>query len=669
MMTVVHWLRLSTFSLLMYAAAICIAHEGPKGHRHEDDHQSSGSATSFFTTRPDSLVLPLAKEEDVFHFIVYGDRTGGVPAGLRVLEQAVVDTNLLDPDLVMTVGDLIQGYNETPQWLQQMAEYKDIMSRLTMRWFPVAGNHDVYWRGEGKAPAGQHESNYEQHFGPLWYTFQHKNAGFIVLYSDEGDAASNEKGFNQGNLQTMSESQLEFLRQSLEQHKNQQHVFVFLHHPRWIGRGYTGGNWDVVHDLLKSAGNVSAVFAGHIHQMRFDGPKDGIAYYTLATTGGHLSADIPDAGYLHHMNVVTVRPERVTVAAIPVGAVIDPREFTPEFLAEVEKAQSVRPVEIDNDVLLQMDGTAAGTVTIAIANTTSHPMDATATFESRGGDWTASLDHDHLQIAAGETAKLEVKLRRFVGIDESLSVPNIRLEMDYLGSTARIRMPAVITPVSFDLAAVPADYFRDVENHCLVVTNDRSSVRIDSSEFELPDGPLTIETWMSPSQTAGMRGLIAKTEGSEFAIFMDEGVPQFDVHLNGRYVSAKASDVLPINQWTHIAGVFDGNEVRIYVNGKLAGSKPGKGTRTRNDLPLYIGADTSESGQSVRAFLGKVDEVRLSKVAIYQDDFTPSKRFEPSADTVLLHHLDRTLGPFVLDQSTSAAKGTFGPDAKLEPVQ
>ena len=53
------------------------------------------------------------------------------------------DVNLLDPDLVMTVGDLVQGYTDTATWLGQMREYKGIMSRLTMPWFPVAGNHDV----------------------------------------------------------------------------------------------------------------------------------------------------------------------------------------------------------------------------------------------------------------------------------------------------------------------------------------------------------------------------------------------------------------------------------------------------------------------------------------------------------------------------------------------
>ena len=51
---------------------------GADGHSHEQTKNQS-----FFTTRPNALVLPLAKEEDVFHFVVYGDRTGGVPAGLK----------------------------------------------------------------------------------------------------------------------------------------------------------------------------------------------------------------------------------------------------------------------------------------------------------------------------------------------------------------------------------------------------------------------------------------------------------------------------------------------------------------------------------------------------------------------------------------------------------
>src|SRR5688572_33011722 len=64
------------------------------------------------TDRRSPKILPLPKGDDVFHFIVFGDRTGGPAEGIKVLAQAVEDSNLLDPDLVMTVGDLVNGYNQ-----------------------------------------------------------------------------------------------------------------------------------------------------------------------------------------------------------------------------------------------------------------------------------------------------------------------------------------------------------------------------------------------------------------------------------------------------------------------------------------------------------------------------------------------------------------------------
>lgn len=662
-------MRFPTSILWIFPAACCVlatplalAHDGPAGHKHHAHDKKP------FTTREQGRLLPLAKETDVFHFVVYGDRTGGVPAGLKVLEQAVVDTNLLDPDLVMTVGDLIQGYNEDAEWLDQMREYREIMDRLNMRWFPVAGNHDVYWRGKGKPPEGEHESNYEKHFGPLWYSFQHKNAGFIALYSDEGDPATGKKGFNQGRLQTMSPAQLTFLSQALEQHRDLDHVFLFLHHPRWIGGGYTGSNWDEVHQLLKSAGNVSAVFAGHIHQMRFDGPKDGIAYYTLATTGGALSADFPGAGYLHHLNVVTVRPESVTVAALPVGSVIDPKEFTPEFLAEMSQARQIQLKELASDVLIHVDGSASGSASFVLENTANRPIEATIAFDPASRDWLTSLDHDHFALEPGEKKELVVQLKRPADASATWTLPRLQLSLDYVATSTRIAFPPTSLPVSTRLAAVPADYFQAAENRCLNVTGDRAAVRIDSDAFKLPDGPFTLEAWVRPAESAGHRGLIAKTEVSEYAFFMDEGVPQFDVHLDGKYVSAIAKDVLPVDQWSHLAGTFDGSAVKLYIDGKLVATQAGSGKRRLNSLPLYIGADPDRSGQPTRSFLGQIDEVRILSGAIYNDGFIPERRLAPTESTLLLMHFDRQLGPYVLDHSTSAVQGLLGPEAKIVPV-
>ena len=58
------------------------------------------------TDRPTPLPLSTPVQDDAFLFAVFGDRTGGPPEGVKVLVQAVADTNLIDPDLVMTVGEV-----------------------------------------------------------------------------------------------------------------------------------------------------------------------------------------------------------------------------------------------------------------------------------------------------------------------------------------------------------------------------------------------------------------------------------------------------------------------------------------------------------------------------------------------------------------------------------
>ena len=346
------------------------------------------------TDRSSPVKLEKPTEEESFTFAIFGDRTGGPRSGLRVLGKAVAEMNTIGPDLVMTVGDLIEGYNQRPEWLAQMKEFKGVMDELTMPWFPVAGNHDVYWRGEDR-PENEHDGNYEAHFGPLWYAFEHKGCWFIVLYSDEGNPETGEKNFGKAECQTMSPRQTAFLKDALRLAKGAKHVFVFLHHPRWTGGRY-GNDWDRVHQLLKDAGNVSACFAGHTHRMKFDGSKDDIEYYTLATTGGVVSGGGTInrfVGALHHYDLVTVRGDAFHVAAVPVGTVIDPKaeRFT-EILLEQETwlvdDETRRTLRYPIDIPRLRDGSKA-ILQIGVAHGADDSGDKGATYA--------------LQSAAGET--------------------------------------------------------------------------------------------------------------------------------------------------------------------------------------------------------------------------------------------------------------------------
>ena len=618
-----------------------------------------------FTTRKNPTTLPLPKEDNAFHFAIYGDRTGGDASGLKYLRMAVVDTNLIDPDFVMTVGDLIQGYNRPAQWMRQMQEFKGIMSRLEMNWFPVAGNHDIYWDfRDPNRPAMHHEANFEKHFGPLWYSFQHKENGFIALYSDEGDPATGEKGFRDARLQNMSPQQLAFLDEALINLSKCRQVFVFLHHPRWLGRGYTGSNWPEVHKRLVAAGNVAAVFGGHIHHMTYTGPVDGIEYFTLATTGAHLGTDSPELGYLHHFNVVTVRENDFRVATIPVGTVIDPKTFKMDFLSDVELVRGMRPARAGERLQVDTNSGSQSDYSIRITNPGKSPIEVAIT-PNLHSKWRTLPDHQHVTIPPGKTEGMKFHFYRDADSDlawTDFSPPTLAMSVDYLHSSARIRLPDVTVPVDLGLKEPPGG-FGKVSNGCLELRGRQTSgnrralnsfpndsARLNFGDFVLPQGPFTLEAWIYPTNATRSRGVVCNTQSSGYALFLHDGRPQFDVHLDGKYVSPLEDKKIQMNKWTHIAGVFDGSHAKLFVDGKMVNSMPARGVRTENQLPLYVGADPDGFGNPSREFAGKIDEVRLSSTARYSVDFDPALRFESDSQTVVLLHLDQKFGPFLINQ-------------------
>lgn len=621
-------------------------------HRHGEKHETiAPTPARFATSRKSTAELALPNEKAAFTFIVYGDRTGGPPEGVSVLADAVRDTNLLEPDFVMTVGDLINGYSNEEVWMTQMKEYKSIMNELACPWFPVAGNHDIYWRGKDKSkkPEGEMEAAYEMHFGPLWYAFEHKKSWFIVLYSDEGDPKTGEKTFGKPAAQKMSPEQFSWLDQTLTKAKGAEHVFLFLHHPRWLGRGY-GDDWDKVHKRLADAGNVSAVFAGHIHTMRYDGPKDGIEYVTLATTGGGQSSSIPQAGYLHHYDIVTVREGRISLAAVPVGEVLDVREITGELISQVNKVKG-SPVKFSPPLALKNNEKGQHKISITLNNPSDRSVTTVVSSSNASSGFHCQPDHHHATLEPGDTKEFSFDLSWDAHLTKgNFSAPSFHIDSEYLAKGFAYEIPRRTIPVPLNLELTRKD---DLPNGAVRFNGTNAALSIPSNRFKIKK-ELTLECRFKANTFAGRTGLVTKTENSGYGIFISDGRPDFSVSLDGKYLSATASSsLLKTDQWHTLAGVYDGREVRLYLDGKLIASALGKGKFKDNKLPMIIGADVDQQGQPTSFFNGSIDHVSLTPKALYsgKTHAVTKERKEAIIDL----QLNENIGPWHPDASGSKA--------------
>jgi len=175
---------------------------------------------------------------------------------------AVNKLNLLQPEFVMSVGDLIEGYTEDQAQLDfEWDEFNGFIDQLEMPFFYLAGNHDI----TNQVMA----DDWARRFGKAYYHFVYRDVLFLCLNS-EGPPASQ-----------IDAEQIQYVAETLAANAGVRWSLVFVHKPLWNYDQDT--TWDQVEALL--AGRPHTVFAAHFHTYTKHVRQEQ-SYIVLATTGG-----------------------------------------------------------------------------------------------------------------------------------------------------------------------------------------------------------------------------------------------------------------------------------------------------------------------------------------------------------------------------------------------
>jgi len=87
------------------------------------------------------------------------------------------------------------------------------------------------------------------------------------------------------------------------------------------------------------------------------------------------------------------------------------------------------------------------------------------------------------------------------------------------------------------------------------------------------------------------------------------GKAEFTVSIEGLWVTATTDPIMGLYSWYHLAGVYDGSSVKIYINGILQTETPCSGTHgASTGTILYMGDNPTWGG---RNFQGTIDEIRI----------------------------------------------------------
>jgi len=319
--------------------------------------------------------------DDKFQFLILPDRTGTTRPG--VFEEAIEKINLLQPEFVVSVGDLIQGGIKDQERINnEWNEFNGLINELEMPFFYVPGNHD--YSNDVMAQI------WKQKYGRSYHHFVYKEVLFLCLNS-EGEVSR---------LSGIDSLQYEYFQHVLEENSDVKWTFLFMHQPVWHYN-----NTPYWHQLEETLINRKyTVFAGHTHQYKKETKLNNTDYIILATAGGIGRVRGVDYGEFDHLSQVSFNGIEPVIANIMLDGVMDKNVVTGDMYPLIFADRVyVEPVFYE-------DTYQEGNMEVTISNDADYSMKTIINYCECDPYSSTNSDH-HIDVEPNSSVTRELPIR------------------------------------------------------------------------------------------------------------------------------------------------------------------------------------------------------------------------------------------------------------------
>lgn len=172
----------------------------------------------------------------------------------------------------------------------------------------------------------------------------------------------------------------------------------------------------------------------------------------------------------------------------------------------------------------------------------------------------------------------------------------------------------------------------------------------------------TWSAWINPS--LGQDDIFLSCRNANYLRIYSNGRIHSSFYINGVQTQNYTNKSLQANAWHHVAATYDGQRMRIYINGQLEGERLITGTLTLNCNLEFGALRTSsyyQSGQFI--YSGSLDDVRLYNKALTLEEVSEQAKghtVAPESGLVAGYRFDEGSGQTIYDVSGNDIHGFLG---------